>query len=163
MAKYGKQQIFDLLAEKNIPYDKLEHEAVVTMEEMDAAGITARGGVCRNLFLRDMKGRSHFLVTVPEETDVDLRVLADKIGSTKLSFASAERLEKYLGVEQGSVSPLGVLNDETESVTVIFDKSLTGKVIGVHPNDNTATMWLKFEDIKNLIKNNCERIILVDF
>jgi len=93
-AVYDKQKIFALLAEKNVSYEKIEHDPVVTMEEMDAAGITARGGVCKNLFLRDVKGRSHFLVTVPEETEVDLRVLADKIGSTKLSFASAERLEK---------------------------------------------------------------------
>ena len=133
------------------------------MEEMDAAGITARGGVCKNLFLRDMKGRSHFLVTVPEERDVDLRALADRIGSTKLSFASAERLGKYLGVEQGSVSPLGVLNDETGSVTVVFDKSLENKVIGVHPNDNTATLWLPFEELKKIIAPSCERILLVDF
>ena len=108
---YGKQEVYGLLREKDISFEKLEHEAVYTMEDMDKAGITAKGTVCKNLFLRDAKGKNHFLVTVPGEKRVDLKTLAEKIGSTKLSFASADRLSKYLGVEQGCVSPLGVLND----------------------------------------------------
>ena len=161
---YGKQAIYSLLREKGISFEKLEHEAVYTMEDMDKAGITAKGTVCKNLFLRDAKGKNHFLVTVPEEKRVDLKNLAEKIGSTKLSFASADRLSKYLGVEQGCVSPLGVLNDESRSVTVVFDQELQcNDAIGVHPNDNTATVWLDFKALRRVIEEHGNEIILVKF
>ena len=161
---YGKQEIYELLEGKGIAYEKLEHDAVYTMEDMDKAGITAKGTVCKNLFLRDAKGKNHYLVTVPEEKHVDLKVLAPQIGSTRFSFGSAERLMKYLGVEQGCVSPLGVFNDESRNVTVVFDEDLQGNPsVGVHPNDNTATLWLAFSDLKKLIEEHGNRVILTKF
>lgn len=161
---YGKKEIYSFLDEKNIPYEKLEHDAVCTMAEMDAAGITSRGTVCKNLFLRDARGHNHFLVTVPEEKKVDLKDLAEDIGSSRLSFASAERLQKYLAVEQGSVSPLGVLNNQDQSVVVIFDKELKkNEAVGVHPNDNTATIWLKFSDIEKIITEHGNDIVYLPF
>ena len=163
-AIYGKEEIYHILEEKGITFEKLEHQAVYTMEDMDNAGITARGTVCKNLFLRDAKGKNHFLVTVPEEKRVDLKILAERIGSTKLSFASADRLAKYLGVEQGCVSPFGVLNDESGSVTVVFDQDLLFKgAVGVHPNDNTATVWLDFESLRRVIEEHGNKIMLVKF
>lgn len=163
-AFYGKQQIFDLLAEKGIHCEKMEHEAVFTMEDMDRVGIIGKGTVCKNLFLRDAKGKNHYLVTVPEETRVDLKALAEQIGSTKLSFASAERLAKYLGVEQGCVSPFGILNDESRTVAMVFDKALQGNpAVGVHPNDNTASLWLAFDDLRGLIQEHGNQIMLADF
>ena len=163
-AIYGKQEVYGLLREKGVSFEKLEHEPVYTMEDMDTAGITAKGTVCKNLFLRDAKGKNHFLVTVPEEKRVDLKTLAEKIGSTKLSFASASRLSKYLGVEQGCVSPLGVLNDESGSVTVVFDQELQcNDAVGVHPNDNTATVWLDFKSLCRVIEEHGNEIILVKF
>ena len=163
--EYGKQEIYDLLASKGIPYEVLEHQAVYTMEDMDKAGITAKGGVCKNLFLRDAKGKNHFLVTIPEERRVDLKVLAEKLDSTKLSFASAERLSSYLGVAQGCVSPFGVLNDESRSVTVVFDQSLqSSQAVGIHPNDNTASVWLDFKSLRRVIEEhgNPVKIIKMD-
>ncbi len=161
MAKYGKAEVYDYLEKAGVEFEKLEHDAVYTIEEMQKAGITEKGGVCKNLFLRDAKGKNHYLVVVPEETKVDLRGLAGKIGSTKLSFGSAERLMKYLGVEQGSVSPLGVMNNEDDTVVVVFDKSLSGKKVGVHPNDNTATLWLEFSDLKKVIEGVGNKVLMV--
>ena len=163
MANYNKEATLRYLDEQGIQYEKMEHKAVFTMEEMDEVGISAKGGVVKNLFLRDGKGKNHFLVVVPEEKRVNLSDLSAQLNASKMSFASADRLAKYLGVVQGAVSPLGVLNDETGSVTVVFDKSLENKVIGVHPNDNTATLWLPFEELKKIIAPSCERILLVDF
>ena len=161
---YGKKEIYSLLEAKGIAFEKLEHEAVYTMEDMDKAGITAKGTVCKNLFLRDAKGKNHFLVTVPEEKRVDLKLLAEKIGSTKLSFASADRLAKYLCVEQGCVSPFGVLNDESRSVTVVLDQGLQfNDTIGVHPNDNTASVWLDFKSLRQVIEEHGNKIMLVRF
>lgn len=161
---YGKQQIYNLLTEKGISFEKMEHEAVFTMEDMDRVGITGKGTVCKNLFLRDAKGKNHYLVTVPEEKRVDLKALAEQIGSTKLSFASAERLSKYLGVEQGCVSPLGVLNDESRSVMVVFDEMLqSNSAVGVHPNDNTASLWLTFEDLCMLVQDHGNQVVMAHF
>ena len=162
--RYTKQRIYAFLKENNISYEVLEHEAVFTMEEMDAAGITQKGTVCKNMFMRDYKGKNHFLLTVPEEKHVDLRALAEYIGSSKLSFGSAERLDKYLGLTQGSVSPLGLLNNEDNSVVMIFVRDLVGnEEVGVHPNDNTATIWLKFSDLKKIIEEHGNEIVFAKF
>lgn len=160
----GKKEIYELLNDAQIPYESMEHEAVYTMEEMDRLGITKKGTVCKNLFLRDAKGKKHYLLCVPEERKIELKTLHEKIGSTKLSFASAERLEKYLGVQQGCVSPLGILNDEVRNVTVIFDSVLLGEAqVGVHPNDNTATIWLSFENLYRLIREHGNEVEIVVF
>ena len=68
---------------------------------------------------------------------------------------------KYLGVEQGSVSPLGVMNNEDDTVVVVFDKSLSGKKVGVHPNDNTTTLWLEFSDLKKVIEGVGNKVLMV--
>ncbi|MBM6830273.1 prolyl-tRNA synthetase associated domain-containing protein [Anaerotignum lactatifermentans] len=160
----GKKEIYELLNDAQIPYESMGHEAVYTMEEMDRLGITKKGTVCKNLFLRDVKGKKHYLVCVPEERKIELKTLHEKIGSTKLSFASAERLEKYLDVQQGCVSPLGVLNDDVRNVTVIFDSVLLGETqVGVHPNDNTATIWISFENLYRLIREHGNEVEIVVF
>ena len=92
-----REKVFARLEELGVSYEVTEHPAVFTIGEMDALGLTAKGEVCKNLFLRDAKGRRHFLVVVPGEARADLRALAAQLESSKLSFASAERLEKYLG------------------------------------------------------------------
>ena len=149
MTENAKEKALEWLDSNGIAYEIMEHKAVFTVEEMDEAGVSAKGGVCKNLFLRDAKGKRHFLVVAPETKRVDLASVAEQLGSTKLSFASPERLEKYLGVSQGSVSPMGVLNDPEHTVTLAFDQDLrTGGPIGVHPNDNTATVWVAFEALR---------------
>ena len=154
MANYDKEATLAYLDAQGIAYEKMEHKAVFTMEEMDEVGISAKGGVVKNLFLRDGKGKHHFLVVVPEEKRVNLSDLSAQLNASKMSFASADRLAKYLGVVQGAVSPLGVLNDENHVVEVVFDRDLThAPKVGVHPNDNTATVWLSFRDLKKLIEN----------
>ena len=164
MSGYHKNEIYAFLNEKGIPYEAVEHEAVFTMEEMERAGINAHGCICKNLFLRDAKGKQHFLVTVPDERRVDLKWLSSALGTSKLSFASAERLDKYLGVPQGSVSPFGILNDESRSVIFAADSALTSlRVIGVHPNDNTATVWLQAEALLQLLRDFGTPVEIVDF
>ena len=161
---YNKIKVFEFLEENKISYEKLEHDAVTTMEEMDAAGITSKGTVCKNLFLRNAKGNQHYLVTAMEEKVIDLKILAQDIGSTRLSFGSAERLMKHLGLTQGSVSPLGVLNNEDADVIVVFDRDLVGNPqVGLHPNDNTATIWMDFKDLQSIIKKHGNEIIFVKF
>lgn len=162
MAKYDKTGTLKFLDDNGYKYEKLEHAAVFTMEEMEAAGITSKGDVVKNLFLRNAKGDKHYLVCVEESKQVDLTKLALKLGSTKLSFGSAERLEKYLGVTQGSVSPLSILNDENHEVIVAFDQSMMGKDrIGVHPCENTATCFMSFKDLKTIIEKNGNKFLCI--
>jgi len=157
-----KEKVYQKLDELAIKYETMDHDAVYTMEEMDNLGITAKGDVCKNLFLRDEKGRRHFLVILQKDKTVDLKKIQGQIGSTRLSFGSDKRLDKYLKLEKGGVSPLGIINDEEASVEVVFDKDLVGKEkLGVHPNTNTATVWIAFNDLKSLIEKNGNDIIYV--
>ena len=162
MAKYDKAGCLKWLDDNGYKYDKLEHEAVFTMEEMDAAGITKKGNVVKNLFVRNAKGDKHYLVSAPEDRKIDMNKLAILLGSTRLSFASPERMDKYLGVKQGSVSPLCVLNDENHEVFVAFDQSLMGEErIGVHPLENTATIFMTFKDLKKIIEDQGNKFKLI--
>ncbi len=153
---YYKEEICALLNQKQIPHKIIEHPPVFTMAEMEEQGIFKEGKVCKNLFLRNNKGNKHFLVSLPEEKQVDLKKLGELLENQKLSFASEERLQKYLGVTHGAVSPLGILNDATHTVTVVLDAEfLHWDAIGVHPNDNTATIWLQPKDLLAIIED-CE-------
>ncbi len=150
------------LEAKGLEYEIMEHDAVFTMEDMDACGITAKGDVCKNLFLRDQKGKKHYLVVCPEEAHVDLTSLTTQLRSTKLSFASAERLEKYLNVVQGCVSPLGVINDAQHEVVVAFDQKLQkSNRMGIHPNDNTATVWVQTTALKKAIESMGNKVVYI--
>lgn len=152
-----KEKVLNKLKELNISYKEIEHTPVYTIEDMDNLGnIFENAKICKNLFVRDQKGKRHFLVVLPEEKRAPLADIATKIGSTKLSFASPERLMKYLKLEPGSVTPLSVINDETNEVEVVFDEDLKKEgLLGVHPCTNTATILLSPTDLeKYIISNN---------
>ena len=138
-----------------VKYEIINHPAVYTIEEMDNLGISKKAEVCKNLFVRDAKGKKHYLIVLCKDKKANLAELANQIGSTKLSFASSERLDKYLGLKKGAVSPLGIINNFTKDVIVVFDKDLVGKEnLGVHPNDNTTTVVITFNDLNKVITEN---------
>ncbi|MDR1800910.1 MAG: prolyl-tRNA synthetase associated domain-containing protein [Lachnospiraceae bacterium] len=148
----AKKRVYDALKKQGIQFEAVEHEAVHTMEDMDRLGLPAKGTLCKNLFLRDAKGKRHFLVTADEKTKVDLKNLARVLGAGTLSFASEERLENLLGLKQGSVSPFGLMNDPDHKVEFFIDKSLTrAKRLGIHPLDNTATVFLSYKDLDKFL------------
>lgn len=157
------------LDEMGIPYEMIEHEAAYTVEDMDRVGFDEKTTVCKNLFVRDQKKKAtqceasrsepasvaDWLVVLLKDKRADLDSLAEQLGTKHLSFASADRLKKHLGLAQGEVTPLGVLNDAAHEVVVVFDKDLVGRDrLGVHPNDNSATLLLSFEDIKRFVEHN---------
>ena len=129
-----KQRVYDALNKMGIKYEVVEHEPVHTMEDMDRLGLPEKGTLCKNLFLRDSKGKRHFLITADEKTKVDLKTLGRQLGAGNLSFASEERLEKYLGVKQGSVTPFALMND-------------------TEPLENTATVFISFKDLDKFLWN----------
>lgn len=161
---YTKDAITALLDGQGISYHLQSHGAVLTMDDVDRAGVVREGVVLKNLFLKDGKGRQHFLLSVPETIQTDFRTLGDQIGAKKLGLASADRLGRYLHVEQGCVSPFSALNDAEKEVRVIMDQNLPDDtIVGVHPNDTTASVWLRYGDLKGVLTKNGNELILLDF
>ena len=141
-----KQRVYDALNKMGIKYEVVEHEPVHTMEDMDWLGLPE--------FLRDSKGKRHFLITADEKTKVDLKALGRQLGAGTLSFASEERLEKYLGVKQGSVTPFALMNDTEHAVEFFIDKNLSRcKSMGIHPLENTATVFISFKNLDKFLWN----------
>ena len=142
------------LDELKIQYTLDRHPAVYTIEELDALDLPHKDCICKNLFLRHAKGDAHYLVVLPGHKRADLQVLREQLGSTKLSFASEDRLMSHLGLTKGSVSPLGVLNNAGHDVVVALDRALAEMpVLGVHPNDNTATVWLSSGELLRVLES----------
>ena len=159
----ARQKVFSHLDAMGISYRMSEHPAVYTIEEMENLQMDKLGGIVKNLFLRDAKGRRHFLVMMRQDKKVDLKGLQAKIGSTPLRFASEERLARHLGLEKGAVSPLGVINDEEKAVEALVDNDLKAcEFLGVHPNDNTATVWLSPADLEKIIVGHGNQITYLD-
>lgn len=155
------EKILKKLEELGISYELIEHKAVYNMEEMDALGKDFFKGatICKNLFLRDQKGKRHFLITMKEEKQANLADIAKACLTSKLSFASEERLKKYLDLTPGAVTPLSVINDESKTVEVILDKDLfKEEKIGVHPGCNTATVIISPNDLEKYIKESGNKL-----
>lgn len=133
--------VLELLNQWKIPYQKFEHEAFFTCEDGKAFTAAHQGGHAKNLFLRNKNGSQHYLLIVPQDKKVDLIATAKLLNESKLSFASSERLFKYLELLPGSVSPFGLINDVTHHVKVLLDAELWQQSpLYFHPNRNTATV-----------------------
>ncbi|MCI6639756.1 MAG: prolyl-tRNA synthetase associated domain-containing protein [Pygmaiobacter massiliensis] len=143
-----KQYVYTCLQNMGIAYQITEHPPVYTIEEMDRLTMPYPECVVKNLFLRDDKKRSYYLLVLSKHKKADLKKLRQTIGSQPLSFAPEAELLKLLGLYAGSVTPLGILNDEENRVQLVMDKDLFDLPrIGVHPNENTATVWIKPQDL----------------
>ena len=150
----SQQKVLDTLDRLGIHYDRIEHPPVHTIEEMDALGIFTAGMVCKNLFLRNANGKTHYVVCLPKDKQVDIQKnIRTAIGCSRLSFGSDERLEKQLALSPGAVSPFGVVNDDDHDVVVVLDKELQrlDGLIGFHPNVNTAFVWLTFDGLMTFL------------
>lgn len=144
--------IYEFLSAHNIAFERHDHEAVYTCEQADCLDIPGSAAKTKNLFLRDRKGRRHFLVTVGAEKTVDIKALEELLGVKGLSFASAERLEQYLGLTPGAVTILGVINDRDHAVEVVVDSGLWCRdAIQCHPLVNTSTLILSRDDIRQFL------------
>jgi len=137
---------------------------VYTIDEMKELDFPPQATIAKNLFLRNGNGKEHYLLIVEEDQDVDLKKVKELIGSSRLSFASEERLQKYLGLAKGAVSPFGLLNDTQNAVKVYIDSHLKqADTIGLHPNDNTATVFITFEQLLQFIKETNHEIHQLNF
>lgn len=160
----NKQEIYALLRDRDIWHEITEHKAVYNMAEVAAIPLPYPEANAKNLFIRDSKKRSYYLITIKGGKRADLKAFRQEHGTPPLTFASGQELMDMLGLIPGAVTPLGLLNDREHKVTFWLDQSfLTDSgLIGVHPNDNTATVWLKTPDLLRLLKENGTRITLFE-
>ena len=147
-----KRETYDYLTDHGVEYEVTEHIAVYNMEELNAVRLPYPDRDAKNLFVRDDKKRNYYLITVKGDKRVDLKEFQQRFGTRKLSFASADDLMAILGLIPGAVTPLGLLNDEERRVELFLDSDLR-ELIGVHPNDNTATIILKADDVVEVLKS----------
>ena len=157
----NKQQIYDYLQENSIWHEITEHKAVYNMAELAEVPCPYPEADAKNLFVRDDKKQNYYLITVKGEKRVNLKAFRKAQGTRNLSFASAEDLLERLALIPGAVTPLGVLNDETRSVQVFLDQDFLQEpgLVGVHPNENTATVWLKTEDLIRIIREHGNEVV----
>ncbi|WP_058485004.1 prolyl-tRNA synthetase associated domain-containing protein [Defluviitalea phaphyphila] len=156
------QEVCDLLNNKGINFNLVEHKAVYTIDEMLELNLPDADVIAKNLFLRDNKKRNYYLLVVCKDKRVNLKALKEKLCSKPLSFASEKDLESILGLSKGSVTPFGIINDKERKVKVIIDNFFKEKLIGVHPNENTATVWLNVSDLVEIIKEHGNFIEFLD-
>ncbi len=155
--------IYQFFAEHNIEYERHDHPAVFTCEEADRLVPELPAAKTKNLFLRDKKGRRHLLVVVGYEKVVDLKALSSLLGIDNLSFASPKRLKKYLRVDPGAVTILGVINDLSKEVEVIIDKDLWGSnAFTCHPLVNTSTLVISKDNLIRIFNITGHEIRIVD-
>ena len=146
------RRLDDFLREHHIAAECFAHPAVMTVAEADRLVPALPGAKTKNLFLRDKKGLRHLLVTVPSALAVNLKRLGEVLETGSLGFASAERLQKHLAIEPGSVSLLALANDEARAVEFVIDRALwEAEAIQAHPLVNTATMVLSHAELERFL------------
>ena len=153
----NKQETYQYLKDHNIPFEITEHRAVYNMEELDSIDLPYPEGDAKNLFVRDDKKKNYYLITVKGDKRVNLKDFWKAHGLRPLSFASPEHFKKYMDLTPGAVTPLGLLNVEGAPITMYLDAEFKDSIIGIHPNENTATVWLQGDDLVELLRENgCE-------
>ena len=158
--------ILSLLDQLGISYQHFTHEPVFTCEEgvdiYAQHGIT--GGHVKSLFLRNKKGSQHYLAMVLADKQVDLKELSSQVEDRKLGFASPERLDKYLCVKPGSVSPLALIHDTERHVKVIFDADVQEmESLHIHPGINTESVVLAVSDLQKYVEHLEYEIQFIEF
>lgn len=136
----NKQETYQYLKDHNIPFEITEHRAVYNMEELESIDLPYPEGDAKNLFVRDDKKKNYYLITVKGDKRVNLKDFWKAHGLRPLSFASPEDLKKYMDLTPGAVTPLGLLNVEGAPITMYLDTEFKDSIIGIHPNENTATV-----------------------
>jgi Ala-tRNA(Pro) deacylase len=160
----GDPNLYNILKELNIEFEYHEHPAIPTIEAAKKYWKDLIAGHCKNLFFRNHKGKKHYLVIFDYAQNLAIRDLEQRLKQGKLTFASERRMDKYLGVKAGSVSPFNLINDIENHVHVFIDKNLLkSEFLSFHPNDNTATLIIEKNDLVKFLefsKNTYEFIDL---
>ena len=141
--------IYEVLNKLNIEYQMVEHEEVFTAEQSKHIKNMIEGVGGKTLFLKDKN--NYYLYLLDDERQANLKFLSKSLNIGRLSFGNEDELYDKLKLKKGSVTPLGIINDNS-SVILIIDKTLKGKKILTHPNINTATVSIRYDDLIKFIK-----------
>lgn len=150
--------IYKFLTQLGIDYQKINHQSVNTVEEAMFINEQIDGVACKNLFLKS-SDKQFFIYMMTVERRADLKYIAKQIGSKRLSFASDEELVELLKLIPGSVTPLGIINDN-KRVKILIDRELRAQRLLIHPNINTATISITYDDLLLFI-NACGNEYLI--
>ena len=139
---------YDFLDGLGIEYQRVDHDAADTMEICEEIDKTLGAVICKNLFLCNRQQTAFYLLMIPADKVFKTKDISAQIGSSRLSFATAEHMEKYLNITPGSVSVLGLMNDLDNAVTLLIDKDvLNDEYFGCHPCINTSSLKIKTSDL----------------
>ena len=153
MNKERIDKVLDYLNGKGYKYDYYEHPEAPTIAIAKQHWRDDGSKHCKNLFFRNHKGNRHYLVVLDCEQDLDIHDLEKRLHLGKLTFASPARMEKYLGISPGSVSPFGLINDAENHVHLFLDSNLTKyESLSFHPNDNHATVVISKEEFARYLQ-----------
>ena len=141
-------RVYDFLDELEIEYWRIDHDAAFTMEACEEIDKVLEATICKNLFLCNRQKTDFYLLMMPGDKPFKTKELSAQIGSSRLSFAGEEDMLKYLDIEPGSLSFLGLMNDSEKKVQLLVDEDLLkGEWIGMHPCVNTSSLKIKTADI----------------
>ena len=162
----GQQELYELLERLSIQFEYHEHPPISTIEAAKIHWKDYNSGRCKNIFFRNHKGNRHYLVILEHLRQLNIKDLEKRLRQGKLTFSSDKRLKKYLGVEPGSVTPFGLINDKEKHVHLFIDEKLNEfDRLAFHPNINTASLVVSKSDFLKFLEytgNTYEFIKLYD-
>ena len=143
---------YDLLDSLSVEYERIDHEPAMTMEVCEAIDAALGATICKNLFLCNRQQTDFYLLMMPGDKPFKTKDLSAQIGSSRLSFATPEHMERFLDITPGSVSVLGLMNDKDGAVRLLIDEDvLKGEFIGCHPCINTSSLRIKTSDMSEKV------------
>ena len=144
-------RVYDLLDRLGIPYQRIDHEPAANMEICDEIDKTLQATICKNLFLCNRQKTAFYLLLIPSHKVFHTKDLSKQVNSSRLSFADGEDIIRYLDIEPGSVSIMGLMNDPENKVRLLVDREVReGVYFGCHPCVNTSSLKIRTDDIFNL-------------
>ncbi len=147
-----EQAVYALLERLGVEYTRVDHPAAWTMEDCREPEKQLDVRICKNLFLCNRQKTAFYLLMLPADKPFKTKDLSAQIGSARLSFAGEEFMQEFLGVQPGSVSVLGLMNDTGHRVQLLIEKEiLRDTFFGCHPCKNTSSMKIRVSDLKNVI------------
>ena len=151
-------RVYDLLDSLGVKYQRIDHEAAMTMEACEEIDRTLSKGeekgvaICKNLFLCNRQETDFYLLLIPGDKPFKTKYLSAQIGSSRLSFAKPEYMERYLDITPGSVSIMGLMNDHENKVQLLIDEDvLKDEWFGCHPCINTSSLKIRTKDLVDKI------------
>lgn len=144
---------YDFLDSLGVEYQRVDHEAAMTIEACQEIDKTLEISICKNLFLCNRQETSFYLLMLPGDKKFKTKDISAQINSSRLSFGKPEYMEKFLDITPGSLSVLGLMNDKDQKVQLLIDEDvLKEPYIGCHPCINTSSLKIRTEDmVKKII------------